>query len=180
MVKITNTFYLNNEYIKLNLKELNVPVRLKNEFTMINEYAKTIKAEVYFMPLDPGLFYLKKNKNKTLYGGYKGEIKPRVKFTKTPERNIETLLKRFKLKVSSFDIYPAQSVTGSLTYFKETEVAKTVFFNLANQISRIFKSCYVEIEEFVCGSTQLTITTQHHIYRLVLKYIPYTSKKEIQ
>lgn len=178
MDMVSNTHYLIPGQFKLNLEEGNFPERLRNEYTSIEKFAKTIEAEVYLIPRKEGHFIIKKIANKTLYGGYKGSIFPRIKFTTTPERNIKTLLKRFNIEPHSFKEMPLECYTADFEYYTEVDIKNTSIYYLINQINSFFRSSNIDVTYTVCGKYILRIYSNLKCFELIVSHKSFQTKEK--
>lgn len=173
---VNNTHYLIPGQFELDLETGNFPERLRNEYIALDKFAKSIDALVYLIPRKEGHFIIKKTANKTLYGGYKGNIFPRIKFTRTPEGNIETLLKRFNIELHSFKEMPIECYTDKFEYYTETVIKNSSVYYLINQINSFFKSSNIDVTYTTCGKYILHIHSTIKSFELIVSNKPYQSK----
>jgi len=175
---VGNTHYLTPGQFELDLEAGNFPERLRAEYVALSKYAASIEAVVYLIPRKEGHFLIKKLANKTLYGGYRGSIFPRIKFTTTPERNINTLLKRFNIEPHSFKEMSLECYTADFEYYTEVNIKNTSIYYLITQINSFFRSANIDVTYTVCGKYILHIRSAIKCFELIVSHKSYQSKEK--
>lgn len=138
------------------------------QFETLKKFAKKNEMEIYHSPLSLRKFFLKKNKNKTLYGGYITELKSRVKFYYDPLVRLRNVICKSKVQTS---VIKTSNVPDPIFYIDSDEVFtvdKLEHFTLMKYILNSVDKPSVFLRKFTNGQTLMSIDVCNLRYTLLI------------